>query len=86
MNELEKILKASANKRRLAILKFLKSVKEAPVNEIAKEIKLSVKSTSRHLSLLNSADITDREQRSLQVFYRLADNPKTIIKQILSIL
>lgn len=86
MKNLEKILKALANKRRLAILKFLKSEKEAPVNKIAKEIKLSFKSTSKHLTLLAAADIIDKEQRSSQVFYRLADKLPTLINNILTIL
>ena len=86
MKELEKILKALANKRRLAILKYLKAAKEASVGDIAEEINLSLKSTSRHLGVLATADILDKEQRSLQVFYRLAVSPKLIVKQLLAIL
>lgn len=69
--ELERILKALANKRRLAIISFLKKKKEANVGDIAEAIRLSIKSTSRHLTVLSGADLLDREQRSSEVFYRL---------------
>lgn len=84
--ELEKTLKALANKRRLQILRYLKNVKEAPVGDIAEEIRLSFKSTSRHLSVLASADIVEKEQRSLQVFYRLSSALRHAQKYVVSIL
>lgn len=67
----EKIFKALANRRRLAILAYLKKHKEAPVGEIAHEIHLSFKATSKHLGVLAGVDLIEREQRSLQMFYRL---------------
>lgn len=71
MRDLEKTLKALANRRRLAILGYLKRKREATVGEIAGEIKLSFKATSKHLGILTSVDITEHEQRSLQVYYRI---------------
>lgn len=69
--ELERYLKALANKRRLAVISLLRKKKEANVGEIAETIHLSVKSTSRHLGVLFGADILEKEQRSVEVFYRL---------------
>ncbi len=86
MKNLEKQLKALANRRRLAILKYLKKVRQAPVGEIAGEINLSVKATSKHLNILAAADILEREQRSLSVFYRLSSDPSPTAKQVISIL
>lgn len=75
--EMERILKALANARRLAILALLKKRGEAPVYEIARDIKLSMRATSQHLSILSSRDIVAKEQRGLLVFYRLnAPSPK----------
>ena len=71
MKELEKVLKALANKRRLAILQFLKNRKEATVGEISETIRLSFRSTSRHLAVLSNADILEKEQRSTEVYYRI---------------
>lgn len=86
MRKLEKNLKALANRRRLAILKYLKENKEAPVAEIASEINLSFKATSRHLGVLSAIDIVEREQRSSQMFYRLSTNREPPVKYIISIL
>lgn len=86
MRELEKQLKALANRRRLAILKYLKDKGEASVMQIAEEIKLSFKATSKHLGVLAARDVIDREQRGLQMFYRLADKQDLAVKHILSLL
>jgi DNA-binding transcriptional ArsR family regulator len=83
---LERELKALANRRRLAILVFLKNRGEASVGEIAKEINLSFRSTSRHLAALKALDIVEHEQRSLQVFYRLPKNQSSATRHILSLL
>jgi DNA-binding transcriptional ArsR family regulator len=84
--ELERVLKAMANKRRLAMLKHIKKTKEAAVGEIASAIKLSFKATSRHLALLASADVLEREQRNIYMFYRLAANLPESAKMIVSLL
>lgn len=86
MRKLEKILKALANRRRLAILKYLKENKEAPVTEIAREINLSFKATSKHLSILSAIDIIEKEQRSLRMFYRLSGGQDPAAKYIISLL
>jgi len=86
MRELEKILKALANRRRLAILKYLKENREAPVGEIAGEINLSFRATSKHLGILAACDIVEKDQRSLQVFYCLAPTQKPAARHIISLL
>ncbi len=86
MKQLEKTLKALANRRRLAILKCLKENREASVGEIAKQIKASFKATSKHLGKLLAADIVDKEQRRFQVFYYLSSDIKSVVKNIISIL
>jgi len=82
MKELERQLKALANRRRLAIVKFLKKEKEATVGDIAETIKLSFKATSKHLGVLAAADIVDKEQRSLQMWYRLSPSMHHVSKYI----
>ena len=86
MKELERILKALANKRRLAILRFLKEDKEVTVGEIAVAIHLSFKATSKHLGILTNVDILERDQRSIFIFYRLTKKPPIFFKSILSLL
>ena len=82
IKEIEKILKVLANKRRLAIIKYLKKEKEAKVGDIAEKIELSFKATSKHLALLLSADILEREQRGLQMWYKLSLSQHNIVKYI----
>jgi DNA-binding transcriptional ArsR family regulator len=84
--ELERELKALANKRRLAIIKFLRQNKEATVGDIAEAIKLSFKSTSKHLAVLKAVDIVEYEQRSLSYYYKLAVPLPSASRAILSLL
>ncbi|MDO8492875.1 MAG: metalloregulator ArsR/SmtB family transcription factor [bacterium] len=84
--ELERILKALANKRRLAILRVIKNKKEASVADIARQIKLSFTSTSKHLGILASANILEKDQRNVQVFYFFAENMPTNVRSTIALL
>ncbi len=84
--ELEKVLKALANKRRVAILKFLKHTKQASVGEIADAIKLSFKATSKHLMILSNTDIVEKEQSSLTMLYFVPKTNHPIVSKLLSII
>lgn len=70
--EIEKTLKSLANGRRLAILSILKKEQELTVGELAEKIKLSFKSTSRHLGVMLSSSILEKEQRSSNVYYKIS--------------
>ena len=82
MKELEKTLKALANRRRLAIVKYLKENGTATVNDLAKFLDLSFKSTSKHLRVLASASIVEREQKSLNMHYYLESRLSGVAKFI----
>jgi DNA-binding transcriptional ArsR family regulator len=84
--ELERVLKMLANRRRIAIVRFLKERREASVGQIAEAIRLSFKATSKHLGLLASVSIVDREQRILTVWYRLGDEIPDVAKRVIAIL
>ena len=84
--DLERVTKALANRRRLAILAYLKIARQASVGDIAEEIDLSFKATSKHLGILSAAGILERDQRSLQMLYRLADELPPAVRPILSLL
>ncbi|MEK7614188.1 MAG: ArsR family transcriptional regulator [Patescibacteria group bacterium] len=86
MKELEKKLKALSNKRRLAIVKYLKSTGRASVGDIAGAIKLSYKATSKHLLILSNAEIIEKEQISLTVFHFLPRTNDTLVKSVLSLM
>jgi DNA-binding transcriptional ArsR family regulator len=80
----ERILKALANRRRLAIVQYLSERQQASVGNIANEIKLSFKSTSHHLRLLATADILEKEQTSTSIFYSLHRPFSPILKTVLA--
>ena len=83
INQAEKILKALANRRRLKIVKYLYQNKKATVTELAGHLKLSFKSTSKHLSVLKAANIIDSEQVSLTKHYYFAVPIVPFVKNIL---
>ena len=82
--KLEKILKALANHRRLAILKYLLVKKSGTVGDIAGIIKLSFKSTSRHLAILRGGEIVEREQVGVLANYSLAQPVDPIVRTVIS--
>lgn len=82
MKDLEKVLKALANERRLKILKILKKEPELSVGEIAEEIGLSFRSTSRHLTLLYRAGILEQERRANLVEYTIAKPMPSVLSKI----
>ncbi|MBI2888991.1 MAG: winged helix-turn-helix transcriptional regulator [Candidatus Liptonbacteria bacterium] len=86
MREMEKPLKALANRRRLAILKHLKHHGEASVGDIAREVRISLKATSKHLGILSGCDIVEREQRSAQAYYWLARSQSVPVERIIALL
>ncbi len=71
MRELTRCFKALANERRLQILRELLLSEPLTVNGIAQRIKLSLKSTSKHLQKLADADLIGRSPKSLEVWCRL---------------
>lgn len=83
---MERTLKALANKRRLAIISLLYKKGKKNVGQIAESIRLSFRSTSRHLSVLANADILEKEQKSKQSFYSIHQNTHELIEHILKIL
>ena len=83
---LERTLKALANPRRIAIVRCLKNRREASVSTIAEEIRLSFRATSKHLAILAAAGIVDKEQRSLQMFYFLANDLSAPARHILKVI
>jgi DNA-binding transcriptional ArsR family regulator len=87
MKDLEKQLKALANRRRLAILKILKSHKSgASVSQLSREIGLSFRATSRHLGVLLAAEILEKEQSSLNVYYFLPSSVSRVTQKILDLI
>ncbi len=83
MKATERVLKALANRRRLAIVARLKRQPEASVGELTAMLKVTFPTTSKHLAILGAAEIVEYERRSLQVYYRLADDMPAVARALL---
>ena len=79
IKESERVLKALANRRRLLIVKFLKTKGAAAVGSIADHIRLSFAATSRHLRVLANADLVESEQINTTVSYSLVKQKYPIL-------
>ena len=76
--------RALGNKKRLAILSFLKRNKSVHVTEIASGIRLSLRSTSKHLQVLYKAGFLETDKRYVYVYYRITLNQSKILKTTLA--
>ncbi|MFT5359923.1 MAG: DNA-binding transcriptional ArsR family regulator [Candidatus Paceibacteria bacterium] len=83
---IEKILKPLASKRRLDILKALKENGVLPVWEISSIIKLSFKSTSKHLLELYRVNLVDFERRGQESHYYVPQQKSRLVKYIVTLL
>lgn len=69
MKDLSKQLKAIANERRLKIIALLSRGDRHTMGDIARAIKLSFRSTSRHLHILDRVQLIDHEQVGPFVYF-----------------
>ncbi|MFA5838371.1 MAG: metalloregulator ArsR/SmtB family transcription factor [Candidatus Paceibacterota bacterium] len=84
--KVETSIKAIANYRRLAIVSLLKKNGEMSVGDIAEELKISIQAISKHLKLLERADILSSDQRGLLVYYFLNKPLPNFVSNIVSTL
>jgi DNA-binding transcriptional ArsR family regulator len=67
---LDRIFEALASRPRREILAYLSST-ELTTSELAERFKMSAPTISRHLSVLENADLVTSERRGQYVYYRL---------------
>lgn len=83
MRRWTQIFKALANINRLKIIKLLSDDQPRHVTEIADELDISLKATSKHLIILQNLDVLDCKGKNNRVFYFLhKDIPKDFQKAI----
>lgn len=85
MKRWTQIFKALANINRLKIIKLLSQARPMTVTDIAEEIEISLKGTSKHLILLHNLDILTATGRDGHVFYGFNDQAPADIKKILDV-
>ncbi|MFH1670062.1 MAG: metalloregulator ArsR/SmtB family transcription factor [Patescibacteria group bacterium] len=71
-----------ANRNRLKILSFLKT-RTATVSDIAEAINLKIKSTSKHLKILEAAGVIERKKKGLFVRYAIVKKQGPILQNLL---
>ena len=79
-----KVLRVLGNHRRLLILGLLKKGGTMTVGDVATAIKLSFNATSRHLLMLYGVDVLDKEQKGLEVYYKIAPNQPKLVREVLN--
>ena len=82
-SELEKYFRVLANRRRIEILLLLSDRGPICVNDLASAIKLSFKSTHKHLYQLLYMGFLEKERRGTLVFYNLSDDLNSLHKYLL---
>lgn len=74
LRSLEKLYKAVANKRRLALLQILSRHRDLSVMDLADKIKLTFRSTSKHLQVLAGEGLVEPIRSGTYVAYRISSN------------
>ncbi len=83
MKRWTQIFKALANLNRLKIIKLLSQGEAHTVADVAAEIDISFKATSKHLIILHNLDVLESEGKKGHVFYSLnSEMPKDLRKVI----
>ncbi|MBU0458673.1 metalloregulator ArsR/SmtB family transcription factor [Patescibacteria group bacterium] len=84
--DLERTIKALANCKRLAIIKYLKKQGSSSVYDIAEAIDMKQQATSKHLRILEREGLLTRRKRGLLVFYRVTIPHQKEIRSIINVL
>lgn len=79
----EKVYKALANRRRLVILLYLQKHGQASVTKLSEHLRISFRSTSKHLQILRQMDIVGSEQIRLEQYYSLIKPLHPFVQQAL---
>lgn len=82
MKRWTQIFKALANINRLKIIKLLAGRGRLSVADVAAEIDISFKGTSKHLILLHNLDVLTNEGRAGHVYYDFNRDMPRDIKEI----
>jgi len=85
LNQWATIHRGLGNQNRLKILKLLTDRKAMSVGEIADELKISFKNTSRNLRILQSLDLLEFEGRNDRVYYSINRHLDSEIVKVINI-
>lgn len=78
--QLERIVKGFSNHRRIQILTLLSNMPELSVSEIARKLKINVKTASEHIRRLSISGLVLKRNQEKNVRHRLTDRGVIILK------
>lgn len=84
--DLERLLKAVGNRKRLEILQELRKHRTLFSSDIAHAIGMSRAATSQHLRILRNAGIVEFTKRGLEVSYRISLDQEPPVQAVLRML
>ena len=73
--KLTNVFKALANQRRLTIIKLLAN-NSISVSDLSRELKVTIKSASKHLGKLERENLIHKEQKGKFVMYQISNTFK----------
>lgn len=79
IKKVNKIFKSLGNERRLKILSLLLSEGPMSVSDVSEKINLSLKSTSKHLIILDRAGFVESRQVGLSRIYDIDDEVRRLL-------
>lgn len=85
MKRWTQIFKALSNINRVRIIKMLSGRKRLNVSEIADELDISPKATSKHLIILHNLDVLDSKGKNNRVEYWLNPRPLEDIRKTIKL-
>ncbi|KKP31856.1 MAG: hypothetical protein A2360_02360 [Candidatus Staskawiczbacteria bacterium RIFOXYB1_FULL_32_11] len=80
------IFKALANINRLKIIEMLLSGESLTVTQISNRLDISIKSTSKHLIILQNLNLLEGEGKNGRVFYKFSKSAPSDFKNIIKLL
>ncbi|OGE84925.1 MAG: hypothetical protein A3J48_00340 [Candidatus Doudnabacteria bacterium RIFCSPHIGHO2_02_FULL_46_11] len=81
-----KIFKALGSPNRLMILKILSNKGQVSVTALSEELGISLKNTSRNLSILLNLDLVEYEGKSDHVYYSLNKDMDKTVSSLLKVI
>lgn len=78
--QVEKIVKGFANHHRIEMLRLIKERPELSLNEVSKELRANLKTTSEHLRRLTVSGLITKQSRGQNVLHRISPLGEDILK------
>ena len=83
LSDQERLYKALANRKRIAILRYLKNNGDHSVSDVADHIGISDTATSKHLLALQEASLVQTGTHERPALYRIRKRQSERVKRIL---